>query len=491
MAEEKNENVVIFPFMAQGHITPFLALAKLIERRKGYTVTFVSTPLNITNIRPTLPLDTTIRLAELPFCSTDHGLPPNTENTLGLSYLLISHFVIAAEALRSPFKQLLVDITENSGRKPVCVITDMFLAWTVEVANDLGIYHSTFIAGGGYGMAIYFSVVMNMPKYKTGDEEFSLPDFPEAPKIQWSQLTEDRKFTDWTDPWSQYQCQQLSLCMRSHSILLNNIAELENSGLEYFRRKTGGRHIWPIGPTCSSSKAPPISHYCLEWLDIHPPASVLYISFGSQFTISASQIMELAMGLEASGKSFIWVIRPPIEFGINEEFRPEWLPEGFEDQMRENKQGLLVRNWAPQLEILSHSSTGTFLSHCGWNSIIESLTRGIPIIAWPLAGEQFFNSNMLEKEVGVCIEVVRGINSDIIGYNHIAEVISNVMGDTEKGENMRRKTRKVKKMMNDALKESEGFKGSSVKAMNEFLNSATAMTDIAYHSTNGYTQKSQ
>ena len=83
-------------------------------------------------------------------------------------------------------------------------------------------------------------------------------------------------------------------------------------------------------------------------------------------------MMELAIGLEASAKSFLWVITPPVGFDLRAEFRSEWLPEGFEEIIKETKQGLLVRNWAPQLEILSHKSTGAFLSHCGWNSVLES-----------------------------------------------------------------------------------------------------------------------
>ncbi|KAL7180815.1 hypothetical protein ACSBR1_039803 [Camellia fascicularis] len=105
-----------------------------------------------------------------------------------------------------------------------------------------------------------------------------------------------------------------------------------------------------------------------------------------QNTISASQMMELAKGLEDSGKSFIWVVRPPIGFDPKGEFKAEWLPDCFEERMVERKQGMLVRSWAPQLKILCHKSTEAFLSHCGWNSVL-SWSQGVPIIGWPLAAE--------------------------------------------------------------------------------------------------------
>lgn len=183
--------------------------------------------------------------------------------------------------------------------------------------------------------------------------------------------------------------------------------------------------------------------------------------------------MELALGLEASNKAFIWVIWLPIGFSQAEEFRAEWLPDGFEGQIRENNQGLLVHKWPPQQEILSHKSTSTFLSHYGWNLVLESMSPGIPIIDWPPAGEQCFKSQMLENEVGVFIEVAQGIDSATIKHDEIARVIEIALGETEKGEEMRRKACKIKEKMEDALR-GEGFEGSSIKAINDFLGTATS-----------------
>lgn len=234
-----------------------------------------------------------------------------------------------------------------------------------------------------------------------------------------------------------------------------------------------------IGPACYNSDTVKKDHKNMQiesifnWLDLQTTGSVLYVSFGSQNAILPSQVRELALGLEVSEKPFIWVVRPPIGFSTaTEDLQAEWFPEGFIERIRRKNQGLLVYKWAPQLEILSHKSTGAFLSHCGWNSVLESLCHGVPIIGWPLAGEQIFNSKMLEDEAGVCMEIARGIVEGNIKYERIAEVIKTEMDGINKGWEMRRKACEMKVKLEEAIKESEGFKGSSIRAMDEFLNTA-------------------
>lgn len=483
MAERK-ENVVMFPFMAQGHIIPFLALALQIEQRKGYSVTFVNTPLNIKKLRPSLPPNSTINLVELPFCSADHGLPPDSESTDLLPYSLIIRLHEASMSLKSSFTRLISHIThQQDGQPPLCIIADMFFDWTVDVANDHGIFHSVYNSSGAYGMAIYFSIWIHLPQSNTNSDDFLLTDLPEVSRIHRSQLSIFARNATGTDPSTILLQRELRSLLRSDGLLFNTVAKLDSTGLQYFRRKRG-RPVWAIGPTRSSStnraragkEAGTNPDYCVEWLDAQLPDSVLYVCFGSQNTISTSQMMELAVGLEGCGKKFIWVVRPPIGFDINSDFRAEeWLPEGFEDRIKVWNKGILVRRWAPQLEILSHKSTCAFLSHCGWNSVIESLSHGVPIIGWPLAAEQFYNSKLLEEEIGVCVEVARG-NSDEIRHEHIERVIEVVMGyETQKEKEMRRKVCEVKEMIEDAIRDDDNYKGSSVNALDEFFDIAVSM----------------
>ncbi|XP_068666127.1 UDP-glycosyltransferase 92A1-like [Aristolochia californica] len=483
MALRSEEHLILFPFLAQGHIIPFMALARVLEQRTGYTITFVNTSLNIRAARTAFPSTTKIRFAELPFDSSDHGLPPNSENTDALSFPLIGRLLEVTLTLRPAFEQLISDIIAQDGRRPLCIISDFFFGWTVDVAKSFGIFHSMFISSGAYGTAVYFSLWLHLPHSKTNAEEFPLPDFPEPVSIHRSQLSNHLSAADGTDRWSLFLQPQLSSCLRSDAILFNTVAELDGFGLKYFREKMGDGKVWPIGPISSilktevhRRKEPAMRvDVCIEWLNQHPPASVLYISFGSMNTLSASQMMELAIGLEESGKPFIWVIRPPLGQDINGESSSEWLPEGYEERMKERKRGILIHRWAPQLEILSHKSTGAFLSHCGWNSTVESLTRGVPMIGWPLSGEQFYNSQMLEEVMGVSVEIARSNRSEI-HHGHVVAMIEMVMGDTEKRKDMTNKSQRVKEMFDAAVREEEGFQGSSLRALDGFINAAAIST---------------
>ncbi|KAL8095326.1 UDP-glycosyltransferase 92A1-like [Apium graveolens] len=475
---ETNQNIVMFPFMAQGHIIPFLTLALKIEKM-GYKVTFVNTPLNIKNLKKSLPPSSTIRLVEIPFDSSKHGLPPGLENTDAVTtYDLMLDLFEASLSLKPYFRNILNDLI-TGGASLLCVITDMFFAWTADVTHEFGVFHAVFNSCSGFGLGCYYSLWMNLPHRKTELMEFTLPDFYAAGKIHVTQLMDILLKADGTDRWSSFLLYNLSSWQKSDAILFNTVEEIDGFGLSYFRRKLG-LCVWPIGPVLPSvdnrsrvGKDSGISpELCTKWLDLKPRNSVLYISFGSQSTISASQMMQLAKALEKSGNNFIWVVRPPLGFDINAEFEAEeWLPEGFAKRAEEQNRGLIITKWAPQVEILLHKSVAAFLSHCGWNSVLESLSCGVPVIGWPLHAEQFYNAKFLEEEVGVCVEVARGTHFEV-RYEDIVHKIEMVMRVDGQGKQMREKACEVKSMIEDAIRDEEEYKGSSVKSMEEFLNAA-------------------
>ncbi|KAE8714492.1 inositol-3-phosphate synthase-like isoform X1 [Hibiscus syriacus] len=483
--------IVILPFMGHGHLIPFLALAKEIHHQTGFNVAIANTPLNIQYLRSTLRHDPNpgIRLFELRFTSSDHGLPPNTENTENLTLDLISKLFSSSVYLRTPFHNALLEIVKQQGRPPVCVISDVFFGWAVDVANSVGTVNITFSTGGGYGTMAYVSLWLNLPHRKTDSDEFNVPGFPEICKFHVSQLHRFLRNADGNDLWSRFMQPQISGSLRSFGWLCNTVEEIEPFGLDLLRKYIKSP-VWPIGPllpkpwvtkslssNCDSlyrqlaGKEPEISpEKCLQWLDMHGHDSVLYISIGSQNTISPSHIMELAIGLENSGKPFIWVIRPPLGFDLKAEFRSEWLPQGFEDRMNKSNKGLLVKNWASQLEILSHKSTGAFLSHCGWNSTLESLSQGVKIIGWLMVAEQAYNSKMLVEEMGVAVELTRGIQSSI-SSEHVKKVTEMVMDKEGKGGDMKKKAEEIAEHIKAAVKDELDDKGSSIKALDDFVSS--------------------
>ncbi|KAK1297290.1 UDP-glycosyltransferase 92A1 [Acorus calamus] len=472
--ESMKKHVVLFPWMGKSHLIPFAQLAQVIERRKGYTITIVNTPANILTLRSFLPASSTIHLVDLPFNPTDHGLNPGSESTDGLPNDHVLRFFQATETLRPAFDLFLSDtIARSPPGSTLCIIADLFHWWTVETAKNLNVVHSNFSVTSAYGLGLLLSVVWDLPHTSAdSDGYFSLPSHPNI-RLHRSQIPKFLLSPDEHRPLIDCFRRQIPYCRSSGGFLVNNAQAFE--GTDVMKRELG-IPVWTVGPLLRlPSTSSDNSHWdwVRGWLGSHPPESVVYVSFGSMYTISTSQMMELAMGLEASEMAFIWMVRPPVEFDFNGEFRAdEWLPEGFEERMREKKRGIVIRGWAPQLEILSHASTGAFLSQCGWNSVLESLTNGVPIIGWPIESEQLINVKMLVEEKGVCVEVARG-NDSVVNSVHVKKTIKLVVGGSGKGEEMRKKAREIGKALREAVEEG----GDSIRAMDDFLHTALSTKD--------------
>ncbi|GFP80010.1 UDP-glycosyltransferase 92a1 [Phtheirospermum japonicum] len=190
------------------------------------------------------------------------------------------------------------------------------------------------------------------------------------------------------------------------------------------------------------------------------------------------QTLELAKALEASNVNFLWVFRAPTGFithlssdnnNTKAANKDDFLPTGFEDRIKASDKGLLVEKWAPQTEILAHESVGAFLSHCGWNSMIEALSEGVPMLTWPMEGDQPFNARFLEEEIGACVGVAEGVVSEV-KCEEMVKKIQLIMKDGDDGNVMRRKACEVREMIRNATYDEGGRKGSSAEAMGNFVN---------------------
>ncbi|KAJ1388297.1 UDP-glycosyltransferase family, conserved site [Sesbania bispinosa] len=251
-------------------------------------------------------------------------------------------------------------------------------------------------------------------------------------------------------------------------ILINSFLEMESGAIRAMAEGNGKTRFYPVGPiTQKGSSNEADKSECLKWLDNQPPCSVLYVSFGSGGTLSQRQITELALGLVLSGQRFLWVLRPPSDSAsaayleATNEDPLKFLPSGFLERTKE--QGLVVPSWAPQVQVLSHDSVGGFLSHCGWNSTLESMQEGVPIIAWPLFAEQRMNAVMLTD--GLKVALRPKFNEDgIVEKEEIAKVIKCLM-EGEEGKEMHRRMKKLKDSAANALKD-----GSSTRTLSKLAN---------------------
>ena len=195
--------------------------------------------------------------------------------------------------------------------------------------------------------------------------------------------------------------------------------------------------------TRGASNGPsPDADGCQQWLDTKPEGSVVYVSFGTLAHFSPPELRELARGLDLSGMNFVWVIA-----GGADTEESEWMPDGFAELMARGDRGFIIRGWAPQRLILAHPAVGGFVTHCGWNSTLEAVSAGVPMVTWPRYADQFYN----EKLVVELLKVGVGVGSTdyaskletrrVIGGEVIAEAIGRVMGDNEYAEAIQEKAK--------------------------------------------------
>ncbi|WMV38594.1 hypothetical protein MTR67_031979 [Solanum verrucosum] len=200
-----------------------------------------------------------------------------------------------------------------------------------------------------------------------------------------------------------------------------------------------------------------------KWLDQQPPSSVLFLCFGNAGIFEQPQLIEMASALERSGVRFLWSIGPPVDAETSKV--EEILPEGF---LERTKTRGIVCGWAPQVDILAHKATGAFVSHCGWNSTIESVWHGVPIVTWPLYAEQHINAFQVVRDLEVAVELTlndRMYDSDhrgIVKAEEIEKVIRFIM-DSENS--LRKRVKDMGEICRKALTEG----GSSFISLGQFV----------------------
>lgn len=247
--------------------------------------------------------------------------------------------------------------------------------------------------------------------------------------------------------------------VKSQGIIVNSFYELESRYLEYWNDNIGPK-AWCVGPLCLAAAA--ATNCCenqpwMQWLDQNSP--VLYVAFGTQAEISAEQLKEIAEGIEGSGVKFLWVIRANLM---------KHLEEGFEERVKER--GLLVKDWANQNEILMHKSVKGFLSHCGWNSVLESICAKVPILALPFIAEQHLNARWVAEEGGVGLRAMprSGSFRGFVEANEVEKMVRELM-EGLRGAEVRRRVEEVGEAAAEAVRKG----GSSWLALGNFIDDAS------------------
>ncbi|XP_022762351.1 scopoletin glucosyltransferase-like [Durio zibethinus] len=401
-------HILFCPHLAHGHLIPTTDMARLFARQ-GVKATIVTTQLNapffsqIIERERKLGIEIDIHIIKFP--SAEAGLPEGIENISSITSREMGlKFFKAVSLLQQPLEQILEECHPN------CLVADAMFPWATEVARKLGIPRLVFNGTSYFALSVIDSLLRYEPwKNITSDyQPFEVPGIPGKIKMTKLQQPVELRESIVDDKMKVLMHQVLESEITSYGVLMNSFQELEPAYVEYYRNIVG-RKTWHIGPlSLCNRNTEDISQRgnaasidaveCLRWLDSKKHNSVFYICFGSVSWFSAAQLNEIAKGLEASGQDFIWVVRK-----VNNEDEEEWLPEGFEERLK--GKGLIIRGWAPQVLILDHEAVGGFMTHCGWNSTLESITAGVPMVTWPLSNEQFYNEKLVTEILRVGIGV--------------------------------------------------------------------------------------
>jgi UDP-glucoronosyl and UDP-glucosyl transferase len=355
---------------------------------------------------------------------------------------------------------------------PCALILDFFCSCAFDVTNELRIPCYLFYTSGASVLAAFFQIpVLHRSSSKSfrelGYELLLMPGIPPLPANHMPVSMLDRHDKAYEGFVT------MSARMPDYDgIIVNTFASLEPRAVNAIT--TGkcvppGRptpHIYCIGPLIKSDE----KHGgidCLVWLDKQPKSSVVFLCFGSIGRFSAKQIKEIAIGLENSGHRFLWVVRSPPNPEKRFEKLPEpdlniLLPEGF--MKRTSDRGFIVKSWAPQAEVLKHESVGGFVTHCGWNSVLEAVTAGVPMVAWPLYAEQWMNKVFLEEEMKLAV-AVEGYDMEFVTADEVERKIKWLM-ESERGRELRERAAAVKEAASRALVEAGEAHTALVRLVN-------------------------
>ncbi|KAG0586398.1 hypothetical protein KC19_2G087700 [Ceratodon purpureus] len=479
-------HVVLLTMPAPGHMFPTIALGKVLARQ-GVKVTFLSSGCVAGKLLRVVEEEEEL---DMSIGTVLEDPLPEPENPLALVPWVAK---LPPDEMVEHAYQLIQKLSPPA----CCIISDVFLPWTKELAEKLGIPRHFLVTMSASALSFMFSVPHFadqglLPLEPSTEVEFPVPGVGNVAKGDvWEYFVKGNPFQ--FDPMIQcLQC--LTESFPTATYLVNSTEELEP---KVFRALTEPvpftgqvAKVVSIGPLEQSfafkggeadsfelteaAKSKKLSSEVEEWLDAQPDSSVLYISFGTIFSPQAEQVLELAHGLEASGQRFLWIIRLPDVPHIMVSKQPTKeeisaiLPPGFEE--RTKGRGLLQSSWAPQPKILSHRAVGLFMSHCGWNSILEAISTSTPILGRPCFVDQWLNATFLEDKFQIGT-ILRDTGEGGFDRGRIETGIR-LMMEGEEGRVARRNVARLNKVLRDAVTPSSG---PSSKNLEQYVGEIFAM----------------
>ncbi|GAB4847789.1 hypothetical protein Ancab_026852 [Ancistrocladus abbreviatus] len=483
----KKVELVVIPMLGRSHIIPAVEIAKrLVERDERISITIL-----VMNL-PFFAVDSYIELLQADASmnnSIKFLLLPQLERPMeDISRAFIQQLIAEYKPI---VKQVVREQVLTTGSDSACsespgqlagFLMDMFATPMIDVADELNVpSYVFFTSGAGFlNLSFHFQSLRDehgfdiSDGFKDLDAELDIPGFINRvpTSVLPSIFLEKEGCAIMLNHARRYG--------RTKGIMLNTCLELEPHAIQSLSKNAGSPPIYPVGPIVNlnmqnggpeGSLAAQAS--IMQWLDDQLPSTVVFLCFGTMGSITEEQVREVAKGLERSGHRFLWslrrsppqdgMFRPPCDYARLEDV----LPEGFLNRTADIGK---VIGWAPQVAILSHPAIGGFVSHCGWNSTLESLWFGVPVAAWPMYAEQQLNAFHLINALAVAVEIRmdyrwdrrKRVSNSLVEAEAIEKGVRNIL-DMESG--IRRKVKEI----SDACRKTKMEGGSSYTSLGHFI----------------------
>ncbi|XP_021774775.1 UDP-glycosyltransferase 74E2-like isoform X2 [Chenopodium quinoa] len=438
-------HVLVFPFPIQGHINPMLQFSKRLAS-KGLKVTLVTTQ-SLSKLLPPQSESSLIQIRSI-YDGVKDG-----EKLYHEGYVELFQRVVPISLAN------LIEEYKVTSHPVKFIVYDCLITWVLDLAGTVGIDGAPFFTQSATVHSIHYHVYEGAIKFPFKSSLISMPSIPllrvnEMPSL----LVNPGIYPSLND----LNINQSLNFHKASLLFFNTFDNLESQVLDWMRSQWPIKTIGPAIPSMYLDKRleddneyglsffKPETDACLQWLDARETSSVVYIAMGSLASLGAEEMEEIAKGVINTEKHFLWVVRASEE---------DKLPPNFKEEISGKA---LVVNWCPQLAVLAHRAIGCFVTHCGWNSTLEAISIGVPLVAMPQWVDQPTNAKYINDvwRNGVRLKVDE---KGIVTRDELKACILEVM-EGERASEIRSNVAKWKKLAQEAMDEG----GSSDRNIEEF-----------------------
>ncbi|KAK4360717.1 hypothetical protein RND71_019669 [Anisodus tanguticus] len=434
-------HILMIPYPVQGHVIPLMELAQSLAKY-GFQVTFANIQSTHKRILNSFGgkniLHDQIHLISV-LDESESGEDKNVPGKLSEAIFKI---------MPGKIEKLIQENNASEDEKITCVIVDQSLGWALEIAAKMGIKRAAFLTAAAANLVLGFNIPKliddgiidnsgtpaikdhifqfepTMPIMNTSDLVWTRMGNLTMQKIIFDMMVHNNKAVksaDWLICNSTYDLEPGAFKLAPEIVPIGPLLASNCIEPNTFPPKAEPRSSSKESPNSMAGSFWPEDPTCLNWLDQQSLCSVVYVSFGSFTIFNEAQFQELALGLELSNMPFLWVVRSDALDAKTDIFLKNFV------ERTGRKKGKIV-NWALQQKVLCHPSIGCFISHCGWNSTIEAISNGVPILCWPYFADQFMNQSYICDIWKVGLGLKKEANG-IISCGEIKDKVEELQGN--------------------------------------------------------------